>query len=158
SDLGAEPPAHHQPARTPPPAVRVTAHAWMRSSVLVRANASLRFQPRDGPGARPEGVDLHAELTKHHDIEVTQRLVIRTIEGQVLTVFEPAARKQDWQVIHGMVTAAHVAAHQDHRPIEKGFPFLARVLELAEKLPHGLEFVRLDDAQLPQLLRVLAVM
>jgi hypothetical protein len=69
----------------------------------------------------------HAELAKHHDIQVAQRLVIHTIECNVLTVLEPAAREQHRQVVVRVrVGAAHAGAIEDHRPIEQRFAYVER--------------------------------
>ena len=71
-------------------------------------------------GAAAERFYFQAEVLKHRDEEVAERLVVIAAEGQVLAMLEAATGQQDGQVrIVVSIRVPHVAAEQDHRAVKQ---------------------------------------
>src|SRR5262245_20966771 len=136
---------------------------WSRLLKLVARRQYLsrstdRFQAPERPRAGAELVDFNSQALQHRHVEIAKRRGFLRIEAQVLPVPEAAARQEDRQVFDGVAAAVtQVAAQEDHRPVEQAGALFLRRLQLGEQVADELHRLDLDDLQLRQLPRVLAV-
>ena len=117
-----------------------------RLAIGPREHCRLARQPAHRALRRGERARLDTEALEHGDVEIGQWVVVRFVKGEVLAVFEAAAREEHGEVVVVVVVAvAGVAAVEHLRAVEQVcFAFL-RGLQAFEK---GGELLKLRDARL----------
>jgi hypothetical protein len=93
---------------------------WRSGSVatqLIVLRHSLKSSKRSG--TRCELVNFQPELLQHCYVQIRQRVVVFGVKGQMLAVFETAARENDWQIAIVVTTAMHVRTEHHHCAVEQ---------------------------------------
>ena len=113
-------------------------------------------------GAGGESINLNPEPLKNRDVEIAERPPVPTpaLEAVVFPVLEATTGDHDGQIAAGVRAGiAHAAAEHHHRRIKKRSTLgIMNRLEPIKETRELLRVVGLDDGQLSEQVRTLAVM